>query len=59
MTKPEETPLQVPSDRKSPWERPTVMLAGKLSLLVRAGSALGKRFEVHDGDATNPRSHPF
>jgi hypothetical protein len=36
--------------KKSPWERPTVTLAGTISLLVRAGSAMGKRMGSHDGD---------
>jgi len=32
------------------WERPTVTLAGTVSLLVRGGSAMGKTGGNHDGD---------
>ena len=38
------------SDGKLPWERPTVTLAGTVSLLVRAGSAQGKHGDAFDGD---------
>jgi hypothetical protein len=55
MNEREETSREASSDAKAPWERPAVTLAGTISLLVRAGSALGKSAGVHDGDATNPR----
>ena len=50
-------------ERKSPWERPTVTLAGTISLLVRGGSAGGKQSGSHDGDmgnfqACNPNNPP-
>jgi hypothetical protein len=35
---------------KAPWERPTVRLAGTISLLVRGGSAVGKGQTPGDGD---------
>ena len=48
---------------KAPWERPTVTLAGTISLLVRAGSAQGKQSGAYDGDASqfqacNPQNPP-
>jgi hypothetical protein len=51
-------------ERKSPWERPTVKLAGTISLLVRAGSAQGKVSGSFDGDMTqfqscNPATDPL
>ena len=55
MNEREETFREASSDAKAPWERPTVTLAGTISLLVRAGSALGKIAGISDGDATNPR----
>lgn len=36
---------------KLPWERPTVTLAGTVSLLVRGGSSQGKTGGNHDGDS--------
>jgi hypothetical protein len=50
-------------DGKLPWERPTVTLAGTISLLVRAGSAQGKQSGSFDGDmsqfqACNPHNPP-
>jgi len=49
---------------KSPWEHPTVTLAGTISLLVRAGSAQGKISGSFDGDMTqfqscNPATEPL
>lgn len=55
MNEREETSREASSDAKAPWERPTVTLAGTISLLVRAGSALGKSEAMFDGDMTNPR----
>jgi hypothetical protein len=46
----EDRPAQVGSEGKLPWERPTVRLAGTISLLVRGGSALGKGQMAGDGD---------
>jgi hypothetical protein len=48
---------------KLAWERPTVTLAGTISLLVRAGSAQGKQSGSLDGDASqflacNPANPP-
>jgi hypothetical protein len=37
-------------EQKSRWERPTITLAGTISLLVRAGSAQGKISGSFDGD---------
>jgi hypothetical protein len=41
---------------KAPWERPTVTLAGTISLLVRAGSAQGKISGSFDGDMSQFQS---
>jgi hypothetical protein len=38
----EVEPRKVPATGKRPWERPIVTEVGTISLLVRAGSALGK-----------------
>jgi hypothetical protein len=35
---------------KSPWERPTIRPVGRIALLVRGGSAEGKRQGQKDGD---------
>ena len=59
MGKPEHESSQVPPEgQKSPWERPTLTLAGTISLLVRGGSALGKGSGAHDGDATSFQCNP-
>ena len=50
MDTPESKSPQTGSEGKSPWERPTVTLAGTISLLVRGGSAQGKGTDAHDGD---------
>ena len=50
MEKPKDRSSQERSQGKSPWERPTVRLAGTISLLVRGGSALGKGDSPGDGD---------
>ncbi len=50
MENPEDRSPQERSHGKSPWERPTVTLAGTISLLVRAGSAQGKGGDQFDGD---------
>jgi hypothetical protein len=47
-----------PEAKKSPWERPTVTLAGTIALLVRAGSAQGKLTGSFDGDATQFQCDP-
>ena len=52
METPESKSPQTGSEGKSPWERPTVTLAGTISLLVRGGSAQGKGGGPHDGDLT-------
>ncbi len=44
--------------KKSPWERPSLTLAGTISLLVRGGSAMGKGSGLHDGDATQFQCNP-
>jgi hypothetical protein len=41
-----------PPKAKRPWERPTVTFAGTISLLVRAGSAMGKAGGNMDGDSS-------
>lgn len=51
METPENKSPQTGSEGKSPWERPTVTLAGTISLLVRGGSAHGKGGMPGDGDA--------
>ncbi len=43
---------------KLPWERPTLTLAGTISLLVRGGSAVGKGSGMHDGDLTSFQCNP-
>ena len=53
METPENKSPQAGSGGKSPWERPTVTLAGTISLLVRGGSAQGKGGDSHDGDTGN------
>jgi hypothetical protein len=50
MEKPEDKSPPARSAGKSPWERPTVRLAGTISLLVRSGSAGGKGGGPGDGD---------
>lgn len=37
--------------KKSPWEHPTVTLAGTVTLLVRGGSSQGKIGGTFDGDS--------
>ena len=44
--------------KKSPWETPTLTLAGTISLLVRGGSAQGKGTGLTDGDATQFQCNP-
>ena len=44
--------------KKSPWEAPTLTLAGTISLLVRGGSAQGKGAGLTDGDATQFQCNP-
>jgi len=52
MEKPENRSPQAGSMmKKSSWERPTVTLAGTISLLVRGGSAQGKMGGNFDGDS--------
>ena len=52
MEKPENRSAVAGSKvEKLPWERPTVTLAGTVSLLVRGGSAGGKTGGNHDGDS--------
>jgi hypothetical protein len=46
----EVEPRKVPATGKRPWERPIVTEVGTISLLVRAGSALGKNMQPGDGD---------
>ena len=53
----ESSKLPLPGG-KSPWERPTLTLAGTISLLVRGGSAMGKGAGLQDGDATNFQCNP-
>ncbi len=58
MTQPEETSRQACSDKKLPWERPTVTFAGNIADLVRAGTASGKAEGIGDGashDAKVPK----
>ena len=50
MEEPEDKSPTACSAGKTPWERPTVRLAGTISLLVRGGSALGKGGTNNDGD---------
>jgi hypothetical protein len=50
MKKAEDTSPPARSASKLPWTRPTVTLAGTVSMLVRAGSAQGKHGEQNDGD---------
>jgi hypothetical protein len=45
--------------KKLPWERPTVTLAGTISLLVRSGSAMGKRVGNFDGDMHSFQCDPM
>ncbi len=64
MEKPEDRSLQARCERKSPWEHPTVTLAGTISLLVRMGSAHGKGANSADGDGgqfqtCNPAQDPL
>lgn len=53
MRQPEEKRRRPASDKKLPWERPTVTPAGNVADLVRAGRE--KRSGGHDGDPTNSR----
>ena len=50
MEKPEDKSPRARSAGKLPWERPTIKLAGTISLLVRGGSAIGKGTTPGDGD---------
>ena len=45
-------------EKKVPWERPTLTLAGTIALLVRGGSAQGKGTGLNDGDATQFQCNP-
>jgi len=58
MGKLEHESSQAPPEGKSPWERPTLTLAGTISLLVRGGSALGKGTGMNDGDMTTFQCNP-
>ena len=42
MNEREETSREASSDAKAPWERPTVTLAGTISLLVRSRERTGQ-----------------
>jgi hypothetical protein len=64
METPEDRSQPACPEGKSPWERPTVTLAGTIALLVRAGSAQGKISGAFDGDmsqfqACNPQTDPM
>ncbi len=50
--------MDKPEGKKSPWERPTLTLAGTIALLVRGGSAQGKGTGMTDGDATQFQCNP-
>lgn len=59
MEESEDRSSRARSERqRSPWERPTVTLAGTISLLVRAGSATGKIGGTFDGDMTQFQCDP-
>ena len=47
----EARPPSIDPRAKLPWTPPVVTLTGAVTLLVRAGSALGKGREPGDGDA--------
>jgi len=58
MTKLADKSAQPQGNKRRPWERPAVSLAGTISLVVRAGSAQGKVMSTNDGDMHQFQCNP-